>query len=115
MAQEHEDIPTGLMKQTPSCSIRCRRCRAYFQDIFLRDLHEAKACTAKECDGCKLARSQSETLLIQHLASDHGEIPPGSQVQIETSDKQCAFCHLWFKCAIFDKFHVDDCVNKTLS
>lgn len=43
----------------------------------------------------QLAKSQSDALFLQHLASDHGELPPGCPTQIESSDLQCPFCKLW--------------------
>ena len=54
MAQEHDDIPSGVPTSSPYCSVRCRRCRLFFQDLFIRDLHEKKACQAPECEGCKV-------------------------------------------------------------
>jgi len=113
MAQEHDDIPSGVPTSSPYCSVRCRRCRLFFQDLFIRDLHEKKACQAPECEGCKLSSSQSEMMMILHLASKHGEIPPGCPTQMSPADVQCCFCKLWFNATIYDQFHQEACVTTT--
>ena len=57
MAQEHGDIPTGESEPKPHCLVKCRRggCAKYFQDAFIRDLHEEKECAGEECPGCKVS------------------------------------------------------------
>lgn len=112
MAQEHDDIPAGSSTSSPNGDVRCRRCRLFFQDLFIKDLHEKKACQAPECEGCKLSLSQSETMRLLHLASTHGDIPPGCPTRIPLSGEQCPFCRLWFQAAIL-KFHVKECVKTT--
>ena len=111
MAQEHDDIPAGSTSSSPNSDVRCRRCRLFFQDLFIKDLHEKKACLAPECEGCKLSSSQSETMRLLHLASTHGNVPPGCPTQMP-SGEQCPFCRLWFHAAIL-KLHGKQCVKTT--
>ena len=61
MAQEHGDIPAGKSVSNPHCLVKCRRggCGQYFQDAFIRDLHEEKECAGDECPGCKVSYEKS--------------------------------------------------------